>query len=105
MERGKDYSACFSCPEYAKCNTGTNMHCLYDYNLTQSDLSWRDRYHENENVLQGFTYGDIILALRQEKVKDAATVKRIVKEILEIQLEDMEYLVELNMDQILKEVK
>ena len=48
MERGKEYTACFSCPEFAKCNTGQNLHCLYNYSTTQGKL--RKQTTDNERV-------------------------------------------------------
>ena len=37
-ERGRDYSACFSCPEFSKCSTGQNLYCAYNRETNQAKL-------------------------------------------------------------------
>lgn len=46
MEKGKDYMACFACPEFSKCNTGQNMYCLYNRETNQKELS--DKHYKKE---------------------------------------------------------
>lgn len=58
---------------------------------------------EHDNLLDGFTFNQLIVSLHSgsEKVTPAE-VRKVVKDMLEIQLEDMWFLVDKNMDEIIK---
>lgn len=69
------------------------------------DREWKlgDDLHEQDNLLDGFTFDDLITALHcNEPVVNATVVKRTVKEILEQHLEDLNYLIDNNMDEIIQ---
>ena len=62
--------------------------------------------HELDNILDGFTFADVILALQcNGKVIDDNTVRRVIAEILEIALQDMNFLLDNNIDEIIKATK
>ena len=58
---------------------------------------------EHDNLLDGITFNQLIVSLHSgsEKVTPAE-VRKVVKDMLEIQLEDMWFLVDKNMDEIIK---
>lgn len=58
---------------------------------------------EHDNLLDGITFNQLIISLHSgsEKVTPAE-VRKVVKDMLEIQLEDMWFLVDKNMDEIIK---
>ena len=58
---------------------------------------------EHDNLLDGITFNQLIVSLHSgsEKVTPAE-VGKVVKDMLEIQLEDMWFLVDKNMDEIIK---
>lgn len=58
---------------------------------------------EHDNLLDGITFNQLIVSLHSgsEKVTPA-DVRKVVKDMLEIQLEDMWFLVDKNMDEIIK---
>jgi hypothetical protein len=59
--------------------------------------------HEKDDLLQGFTYEDLLTAIHcNEPVKDETTVRKIVAELLEEQLTNMYELLEYNIDEIIK---
>ena len=55
----------------------------------------------HDNVLDGFTFESVIDAVRCERFIDKKAVLRVVKNILESQLQDMNYLIDTNMDLII----
>lgn len=58
---------------------------------------------EHDNLLDGITFNQLIVSLHSgsERVTPAE-VRKVVKDMLEIQLEDMWFLVDKNMDEIIK---
>jgi len=59
-----------------------------------------------DNLLDGFTFGTVITALHcGEKVIDEKAVRKVVKEILDSQLQDLDFLIENNMDKIIAQAK
>jgi len=70
------------------------------------DIQWK--LDEDDNILDGFALENVIdtLDLYYGKcVIDEATVRRAVDNILSNQLQDMNFLLENNMDEIIKAVK
>lgn len=69
------------------------------------ERNWRlhDDLSTHDNLLDGFTFDSLILAVRHSSTVNSATVLRCLKDILEPQLEDMQFLVENNMDIIMAE--
>lgn len=62
--------------------------------------------HVHDNVLDGFTFDNVIIALRcNEPVIDERAVRKNVKEMLEIRMQDLNYLIDNNMDEIIKTAK
>ena len=62
--------------------------------------------NECDNLLDGFTFEQVITALYcGEKIIDKKSVKRVIKEILESQLQDLNCLLENNMNEIIKRAK
>jgi ribosomal protein L7/L12 len=61
--------------------------------------------HKKDNIFDGFTFEDIITAVQCNcKTKNKASVLKEYKALLEIRLQDAEFLIENNIDEILKEV-
>ena len=59
-----------------------------------------------DNILDGFTFDDIILAVRCNcRTVDRAAVLKTAREILEMRMEDYNYLLRNNLDQIVQIVK
>lgn len=58
---------------------------------------------EHDNLLDGITFNQLIVSLHSgsERVTPAE-VRKVVKDMLEIQFEDMWFLVDKNMDEIIK---
>jgi len=70
--------------------------------------NWRlgDDLVEDDNLLDPVSFYDVILAVRCNcKMIDRAAVKKTVKEIMESRMEDMEFLLEQNMAEIIKAAK
>ena len=57
------------------------------------------------NLLDGITFDDVILALHTERVIDTASAERVLKETLEIRLQDMKHLFLNNIDLIIAKAK
>lgn len=104
LNRGKEFGSCFSCIEYAECKNTTKQ-CEYNKNTNIRDLQYRDEYHPTVGIFPCIDYEAIILALHNERPenRNAKTVINIVNDILESNLQDLWYLVTLNMDQIIKD--
>ena len=69
------------------------------------DKSWKlgVDVHEKDNILDGFTFEDIIIALHcNEPSINEATVRKTVKLIMEQRLQDMNILIDINMNEIIK---
>lgn len=72
------------------------------------DRAWKlgDDLITSDNILDGFTFDDIILAVRCNCSKvDRAAVLKTAREILEMRMEDYNYLLRNNLDQIVQIVK
>jgi ribosomal protein L7/L12 len=62
--------------------------------------------YEDDNILDPITFYDIILMLDcNEKVIDKTTALKCYKELLEMRLEDAKDLININLDEIVKEAK
>ncbi len=57
--------------------------------------------YQQDALLDGITFDDVIQALHAESKVNVASARRVLKEILEIQLQDMNFLFEKNLDIIL----
>ena len=67
--------------------------------------NWKlgDDVHEQDNLLDGFTFEQLVVALVcNEPVINAGSVVKVVNEIARQQLEDMYELVEHNMGEIIE---
>lgn len=76
--------------------------------MERMENKWRlgDDLVEEDNLLDQVSFHDVILAVHCNcKVIDRAAVKKTVKEIMEQRMEDMEFLLERNMDEIIKAAK
>lgn len=104
LKRGKEFSSCFSCTEYTECKN-SNRQCEYNKNTNMRNLQYRDEYHPTVGIFPSIGYEDIILALHNERPerRNPRTVHEIVNNILECNLQDLWYLIDLNMDQIIKD--
>ena len=72
------------------------------------DRAWKlgDDLIPSDNILDGFTFDDIILAVRCNCRKvDRAAVLKTAREFLEMRMEDYNYLLRNNMDEIVQIVK
>lgn len=69
------------------------------------EREWRigDDLILSDNVLDGLTFNDLILAAHHTSVVNPETVRKNLKDMLEGRLEDMWFLVEKNMDIIIQE--
>ena len=60
--------------------------------------------HKSDCILDPITFEDIILAVHcNEKVLNENAIKRVAKEILESRLQDFEYLLKNNINEIIAE--
>jgi len=68
------------------------------------ERNWRldDDLIASDNVLDGFTFDDLILAVHHNSEVSPKTVRQSLKDIIEARLEDMYFLVEQNMDIIME---
>lgn len=66
---------------------------------------WRlgDDMISSDNILDGLTFDDLILAVHHTSVVNPKTVRDNLKDMLESRLEDMWFIVERNMDVIMEE--
>lgn len=72
------------------------------------DRAWKlgEDLIPSDNILDGFTFDDIILSVRCNCSKvDRAAVLKTAREILEMRMEDYNYLLRNNLDQIVQIVK
>lgn len=72
------------------------------------DRAWKlgDDLITSDNILDGFTFDDIILAVRCNcRTVDRAAVLKTAREILEMRMEDYNYLLRNNLDEIVEIVK
>jgi ferredoxin-fold anticodon binding domain-containing protein len=62
--------------------------------------------HKSDCIFDPITFEDIILAAHcNERVLNENAIKRVAREILESRLEDFEYLIQNNIDEIIAEAK
>lgn len=62
--------------------------------------------HKSDCIFDPITFEDIILAAHcNERVLDKNAIKRVAREILESRLQDFEYLIENNINEIIAEAK
>ncbi|MFI3279631.1 MAG: hypothetical protein R3Y55_03800 [Rikenellaceae bacterium] len=61
--------------------------------------------HPEENILDGMTFNSFILALSQRPDIDEKAVQAVKENLLEIILEDMEFLISNNMAEIIRRAK
>lgn len=60
--------------------------------------------HKSDCIFDPITFEDIILAAHcNERVLDENAIKRVAREILESRLEDFEYLIQNNINEIIAE--
>ena len=72
------------------------------------DRAWKlgDDLIPSDNILDGFTFDDIILAVRCNcRTVDRAAVLKTAREIMEQRMEDYNYLLRNNLDAIVEIVK
>ena len=72
---------------------------------TTQERAWRlhDDLIGSDNMLDGFTFDDLILALHTCPTIDKATAVQVVKDIISQRLQDMEFLFDKNIDIIMEE--
>lgn len=95
-------SKCIECGEFLQCKDEDR--CKHNPEYTRFDVSWRE-FSSSDSILDEVEYGDIVLALHQEKEIDKCSALRVVKEIIDQRLQDFWYLVNLNIDQLIEEAK
>lgn len=62
--------------------------------------------HKSDCIFDPITFEDIILAVHcNERVLDEDAVNRVAREILESRLQDFEYLIQNNINEIIAEAK
>ena len=62
--------------------------------------------HEDDAIFEQITFNDIILSLHcNERVIDRKTALKVFKEIMEIRMQDFEYLFNNNIDEIIAKAK
>ena len=72
--------------------------------MTERQWKLNEDMHQNDAIFDQITFEDIITALHcSEKVLDEKAIKRVVKEILESRLQDFEYLIQNNINEIIAE--
>lgn len=70
-----------------------------------SERKWKlgDDLSIEDNLLDGFSIANFILALRSTSTVNPETAKQCLEEILEIQLQDMWYIFQNNIEEIISE--
>jgi hypothetical protein len=72
--------------------------------MTERKWKLNEDMHQSDCIFDPITFEDIILAAHcNEKVLDANAIKRVAKEILESRLQDFEYLIQNNINEIIAE--
>ena len=71
------------------------------------ERQWRlgDDLISQDNLLDGFTFDDVILALHHKRKIDEKAAMEVLKDILEGRLTDMKFLFEKNLDTIIAKAK
>lgn len=74
--------------------------------MTERKWKLNEDMHKSDCIFDPITFEDIILAAHcNERVLDENAIKRVVREILESRLEDFEYLIQNNINEIIAEAK
>lgn len=71
-----------------------------------NERKWKlnEDMHKSDCIFDPITFEDIILAAHcNERVLDEKAIKRVAREILESRLEDFEYLIQNNINEIIAE--
>lgn len=72
--------------------------------MSEKQLKLNEDMHKSDCIFDPITFEDIILAAHcNERVLDENAIKRVAKEILESRLEDFEYLIQNNINEIIAE--
>lgn len=71
------------------------------------DRQWKlgEDLAEVDNILDQITFDDVILALHHERVINEQSLQSVVKDIMEQRMQDFEYLLENNIDEIIARAK
>lgn len=74
--------------------------------MTERKWKLNDDMHKSDCIFDPITFEDIILAAHcNERVLDKNAIKRVAREILENRLQDFEYLIQNNINEIIAEAK
>lgn len=74
--------------------------------MTERKWKLNEDMHQNDAIFDEITFNDIILAAHcNERVLDENAIKRVAREILENRLQDFEYLIQNNINEIIAEAK
>ena len=72
--------------------------------MTEKQWKLNEDMHKSDCIFDPITFEDIILAAHcNERVLDEKAIKRVAREILESRLEDFEYLIQNNINEIIAE--
>ena len=68
------------------------------------DREWKlgKDLHTADNILDGITFDDVILGLHHSREISYESTKAVLKDILDQRLEDMMYLLENNVEEMIK---
>lgn len=67
---------------------------------------YSNKFHTKDNILDGFTYEDLIDAIKSnEAIIDKQTIEKVFNEILKEQIKNAKEMLKHNIDNILKELK
>lgn len=71
------------------------------------DRQWKlgEDLAEVDNILDPITFDDVILALHHERTINEKSLKMVVKDIMDQRMQDFEYLLENNIDEIIARAK
>lgn len=74
--------------------------------MTEKQWKLNEDMHKSDCIFDPITFEDIILAAHcNARVLDEKAIKRVAREILEGRLEDFEYLIQNNINEIIAEAK
>lgn len=71
------------------------------------DRQWKlgEDLVEVDNILDQITFDDVILALHHERVINEQSLQSVVKDIMDQRMQDFEYLLANNVDEIIARAK
>ena len=71
------------------------------------DRQWKlgEDLAEVDNILDQITFDDVILALHHERVINEQSLQSVIKDIMEQRMQDFEYLLENNINEIIARAK